>query len=62
MTFVQKRSFQALRLHRCQLNIQNFVIRCLNMQFNSLFECNTNRSENGRGEKYKGEKVKETEK
>jgi hypothetical protein len=60
MAFVQKRSFQALGVYRCQLSVQNFVIRCLNMQLNSLFERNTNRSKNGRGDKYKSENVKET--
>ena len=44
MAFVQTRSIQALRLYRCHPIFQNFVIRCLNMQFNSRIQRNTNRS------------------
>ena len=60
MAFVWIRNFQALRLYRCELSVQNFVIKCLNMQLNSLFQRDTNWSKNGRGEKYKSENVKET--
>jgi len=46
-------------MYRCELSVQNFDIRFLNMQLNSLFQRKTNRSENGSGEKYESENVKE---
>jgi hypothetical protein len=60
MLWVLYRYAVARRLCRCQLSVQNFVIICLSKQLNSLFQRNTDRSKNGRGEKYKGENLKET--